>query len=223
MTMARRIIIAGALLGGVMLATGCGPNPKDLQIQALNEEIDDLRAENDTLRSRLAMALRERDDARTRAYALEQQNADLRRELADRVTEQPGPAGWETHGEWSWVDVGSDFLFSSGKATLKPEARAKLQEIVAQINTHYADKMIWVVGHTDAEPIRVTKKLYKDNLDLSLERGATVFRALQELGITPERMIAGGQGEFHPLAPNDAKGRNKLNRRVQIVAVPKAQ
>lgn len=219
-TMARRLTIGVWGLVGVLMLTGCGPGPKDLQIQALQEQLGMCQLENDDLISGLATAAAERNAAHARVLALEQQVYALRRELAETPVEPAGPEGWVHAGPFNWIDVGSDLLFGSGKASLRPEGRAKLQQIVQQINETFPTKMIWVLGHTDAEPIKATKNLYKDNLYLSLVRGATVFRELQKLGIPPRRMIAGGQGEYNPKGPGDARGRSKANRRVQILAVP---
>lgn len=219
MRMARSACVGLAGLVIALSAIGCGPDPKDLQIQALQDQVNELQRENESLRARLARATSDRDAAVARASELARQNRELQAQLAQRPQERV-PAGWEQAGPYAWVDLGTDFLFDSGKVSLKSQGRTKLQEVVSQINEYYPDKMIWVVGHTDAEPITVTKNLYKDNLHLSLMRGATVFRELASLGLPPQRMTAAGQGEFNPKAANDTKGRSATNRRVQIIAVP---
>jgi chemotaxis protein MotB len=111
-------------------------------------------------------------------------------------------------------------LFDSGRAKLKPTAEATLQKVVADIRQTYADKMILVIGHTDTDPLVRTKGVWEDNLDLSANRGMTVFREMQKLGLDPKRMIAGGQGEYSPRTSNETKEGKSQNRRVQIVAVP---
>ena len=219
MSTARVLLIgAGALLGTLLLA-GCGPSPDKLQIEAQQERINQLMAENDDLRSRLARAISDRDAARARAAALEQQIADLRRQLAEKPAPE-GPPGWETSGPYAWTTLSTDFLFDSGKATLRPAAREKLQQVVSEIQANFPDKMIWVLGHTDNDPIRVTKNLWADNLDLSCNRGMTVYRELMKLGMSPDRMMAGGQGEWYPRASNSSKAGKQQNRRVEIIAVP---
>jgi len=216
MRTARVLLIGTCGLVGLLLLAGCGPDPKQLQIEAQAEKINQLTAENDDLRSRLTRALRERDEARARVYALEQQVADLRRQLAAKPPIEKGP--WEEAGGFAWKALGTDILFDSGKATLKPTARARLQEIVNDINSSYADRLILLVGHTDTDPIKVSG--WKDNLDLSVNRSATVFRELMKMGVSPQRMMAAGQGEYVPRAPNDTKANKALNRRVVFMAVP---
>jgi len=197
----------------VVWAAGC-QNPDQLRIQALQEELGKVRDENDRLRSDIAKAISERDMWRNRAAALEQQFADLR-------GKGPGlPEGWEGTREFAWKDVGSDVLFDSGKTDLKSTGRATLQQVANEIKSTFPDRMILVIGHTDAEPIK--KSHWKDNLELSANRGLTVFRELRTMGIEPANTIAAGQGEFNPRVPNDPKtGRSRENRRVQFFAVPK--
>ena len=44
---------------------------------------------------------------------------------------------------------------------------------------------------------------------------------VDERGIGPERVSAIGHGEYKPIASNDAKDGRQLNRRVEIVILPK--
>jgi chemotaxis protein MotB len=217
MTMARRLTVGvGAL--AFLLAVGC-QNPDKLQLQAQADEITRLNSENTDLRSRLAQAIADRDAARSRAAALERENGDLRGRLA---AQQPMERikGWEFSGQYAWTTLSTDFLFDSGKATLRSAARAKLEQVVSDIQAKFPDRDIWVLGHTDTDPINKTKHLWADNLDLSCNRGMTVYRELMKLGITPKRMLAGGQGEYFPRAENSTKASKQENRRVEIIAVP---
>lgn len=220
MTMARRLIFGLGGLTAILLLTGC-ENPDKQRALALQEKVNQLQAENDDLRSRLAAATNERDQWRNRAAALEQENANLHKQLTQQPPMEKGPKGWEFSGPYAWTSLSTDFLFDSGKATLKPAAQAKLQEVASQINQNFPDKMIWVLGHTDTDPIKLSH--WKDNLDLSGNRGMTVYRELMKMGMRPERMMAGGQGEWWPRAANATRAGKQQNRRVEIIAVPSRQ
>lgn len=223
MTTARWTSMGVCALAGWLLLTGCGPGAKDLQIQALNEEIASLRGENDGLRSQLASAARDSQECRSRLYQLQQDNSDLRAQLRDAMsTERPtqSPNGWTEANGFAWIDLDTDLLFDSGRATLKGAAQQTLARIVSDIQGRYPDKSIWVIGHTDNDPIRKTKNLWHDNLDLSVNRAMTVFHELEKMGIAPQRLIAAGRGEYAPKASNSSNQGKALNRRVQIVAVP---
>ncbi len=222
MRMARQAFVAlGGLAVALAAATGCGPNPTQMQLEQLQKRNQELEQENTELRAKVARLTAERDQALAQLRQARQMIQDLQNQL-NQAPVETGPKGWETSGPYAWVSVGTDFLFDSGKATLKTEARAKLQEIVSTIQTRpeFADKFVWVLGHTDTDPIRQTKNLWQDNLDLSCNRAMTVYRELMAMGIRPERMIAGGQGEYFKRVGNDTKAGKAQNRRVEIIVVP---
>lgn len=206
MRVVRSVVAVGGLLA-VMLIVGCGPGAKDQQIQALQEENNRLRAENAELRQRLAQALAERDQARAALAQLQQQPIGPP-EQKGRFTEFPG---------FAWTDIAENILFDSGKADLKTAGRTELQSVMAEIKQRWPDREIWIVGHTDTDPIKHSK--WRDNLELSVERGATVFREMQKMGVDATRMVAAGRGEWAPKAPNTTAAGKQQNRRVQVIAV----
>lgn len=215
--MRRRWTVAGSVGSLVVLVGlwGCS-DAKDMQIQALQEDLQNCEQQRKDALEQLNSARRDADSARQRALELQQQVDELRRQLAEAPKQE---GGWTVVGPYAWTDIEGDILFDPGKATLKPEARKRLEEVARVIKEKYADRNIWIIGHTDSDPIRRTKHLWKDNLDLSMARGYAVEKELIKLGLDPKRMIAGGQGEYNPRAPNDTKKNKALNRRVQIIAV----
>ena len=213
MRMVRSVVAVGC--GLMLLATiGCGPGPKDMQIEALQARVNDLQAEKQGLMSDLARSLGERDEARGRALDLRQQLAELRARMGSGEARQEGR--W-TRGEGiAWTDIADNILFASGKANLKASGRAELQNVVAEVRDKFPGWQIWIIGHTDSDPIKHSK--WKDNLELSVHRACAVHRELAKLGLNVDELVAAGQGEYNPKAPNDAKNKH-FNRRVQIVAV----
>ncbi|MHC4551560.1 MAG: OmpA/MotB family protein [Planctomycetota bacterium] len=115
------------------------------------------------------------------------------------------------------VTLENKLLFSSGKATLKRATSSELDHIYSVIRRDYAGKMIDVVGHTDTDPIRKTKNLYKDNWDLSAERALTVLRYLIDRGIAKQQICAVACGEARPVSSNASSSGKAKNRRVEIV------
>lgn len=206
------MVVCGLMLAAC--AAGC-QSPDQMQIELLQQRNLELQKENDRLRGDLAKAISERDAAIARAKALQQQ--------LEQLAQQPvetGPKGWEFAGPYAWTTVGTDFLFDSGRATLRADGRAKLEQIVREVQASFPDRAIWVLGHTDTDPIKYTKDKWQDNLDLSCNRAMTVYREMMKLGLRPERMIAGGQGEWFPKATNATRAGKQQNRRVEIIAVP---
>jgi len=109
-----------------------------------------------------------------------------------------------------------EFLFDSGKANLKEEAKSAIS-VIANIASQekYKDYDIQIDGHTDNVPISSAQ--YPNNWILSSYRSYAVLDELIRVhGFAPERVSATGYGEYRPLATNDTiEGRAK-NRRVEI-------
>lgn len=112
-----------------------------------------------------------------------------------------------------YVSLGSDVLFDSGKATLQPGARAKLQEL-AQVLQRYPKTTVTIVGHTDS---RGSAEL---NDRLSKERARAVADELVANGVDPARIITRGAGDAQPLASNATPEGRQRNRRVDVTVAP---
>jgi len=216
--MKRTSTCIGVMLGLLaVLALPACESGKDMQIDELQRQVGDLQSENGELESRLAAALSASDQARQTALTLQQQLDEARRQRLVESAEMP--AGWEGTDRFAWVEVGDDILFDSGKATFKKGGAEKVAELVATIQANWPDRQVWIIGHTDTDPIKVTKHLWSDNLDLSLNRAATVGREFYKLGLDPQHVVVAGQGEYRPKTPNDTDANKAKNRRVEIIAV----
>lgn len=120
------------------------------------------------------------------------------------------------------VNLIDRILFDSGKAEVKDNGKAVLDKVGSILNT-VKDKNIHIEGHTDNKPI--TGELlakYPSNWELSTARATAVARYLQDRAkVDPARLVATGYGEFHPVASNDTPETRGLNRRIEIVLVPR--
>ena len=105
-------------------------------------------------------------------------------------------------------------FFSSGAATLHPEAHRlvkKIGEIVRDERSH----PVVVEGYTDSQPISTSR--YQSNWNLSGDRAAAVVNDFATTGVLQNRMSVQGYGSQVPIDSNStAEGRAK-NRRVEIV------
>lgn len=113
----------------------------------------------------------------------------------------------------------ADILFDSGKAKLRPEAIPTLEKVALVLTENLNDFNIGIEGHTDTQPIKYSG--WESNWELSSARALSVLHYLEEKNITGKRMSADAYGEFHPVASNDNKEGMKMNRRVEIVVLPK--
>lgn len=110
------------------------------------------------------------------------------------------------------VTYAADAFFDFDKSVLKPEGRAKLDDLVGKIKGINLEVII-AVGHTDS----VGADAY--NQRLSVRRAESVKAYLVSKGIERNRIYTEGKGEKQPVADNrDAEGRAK-NRRVEVEVV----
>ena len=110
------------------------------------------------------------------------------------------------------VTYAADAFFDFNKSVLKPEGKAKLDDLVGKIKGINLEVII-AVGHTDS----VGSDAY--NQKLSVRRSESVKAYLVSSGIEKNRVYTEGKGEKQPVADNKtAEGRAK-NRRVEIEVV----
>ena len=114
----------------------------------------------------------------------------------------------------------SELLFASGSAALGAEGRAQLAQLAStlkQIAAEIPPAIDWVLrvdGHTDKQPIQ--RANYPSNWELSTARAISVVHFLIEHGITADRLMAAGFGEFQPLDPGDDEVAYRRNRRIEL-------
>jgi OOP family OmpA-OmpF porin len=110
------------------------------------------------------------------------------------------------------VTFAADAFFDFDKSVLKPEGRAKLDDLVSKMSGLNLEVII-AVGHTDS----VGSDTY--NQKLSIRRSEAVKSYLVSKGVEKNRVYTEGKGEKQPVADNKtAEGRAK-NRRVEIEVV----
>jgi|YelNatPaOPRAMG01_1025707.scaffolds.fasta_scaffold19309_2 chemotaxis protein MotB len=114
----------------------------------------------------------------------------------------------------------ADVLFDSGKATIRPEYYPILDKVAKVLEETLPYNYVGIEGHTDNEPIKYSG--WKSNWELSTARALSVLHYLvDEKKLSAERFSAIGYGEYRPIASNDTKEGRQLNRRVEIVIMPK--
>ena len=110
------------------------------------------------------------------------------------------------------VTFAADAFFDTGKSVLKPDAQAKLADLVDKTKGVNLEVII-AVGHTDT----VGSAAY--NQKLSIARAESVKKFLTGKGIETNRVYTEGKGFSQPVADNKtAEGRAK-NRRVEVEVV----
>ena len=110
------------------------------------------------------------------------------------------------------VTFAADVFFDFDKAVLKPEGKAKLDDLVGKLKT-VALEVIIAIGHTD----NIGSKEY--NQKLSVRRAEAVKAYLVSKGIEPNRIYTEGKGLTQPIADNRTAAGRAKNRRVEIEVV----
>ena len=110
------------------------------------------------------------------------------------------------------VTYAADAFFDFDKSVLKPEGKAKLDDLVSKVKNINLEVII-AVGHTDS----VGTDAY--NQKLSVRRAEAVKAYLVSKGIEKNRVYTEGKGEKQPIADNKTKEGRAKNRRVEIEVV----
>jgi len=118
-----------------------------------------------------------------------------------------------------YISMADKLLFPSGSSALDERGKTALG-MLASVIKEQPNLDILIIGHTDSIPIKTN--CFKDNWDLSVSRANNVVRILTETyKISPIQIMAAGKSEYSPVATNETKEGRALNRRIEIVILPR--
>ncbi len=189
-------------------------------------ELKSLREEKIVMNQRIGELQRERDDLDSRYNLSEQEKAGLieerdrlenaRRSMEERL-QGSGASVRIKEGKIS-VMLPSSILFNSGQTKLKKAAKSSLTKVCNVLKKDFPNATIRIEGHTDSDPLKRTKKVYRSNWELSALRASNVLHYLVDsCRLDPEKLYIAGFGKHQPVASNKSKDGKKKNRRVEIV------
>src|SRR6478735_10104175 len=200
------------------------------QIEILNQQISALRRQIAALESALDVTEKKEKDAQLHIADLGQR---LNVALAQRVQELSRYRS-DFFGKLRDIlgnrpdirVVGDRFVFQSevffdtGQAVLRPEGRAELDKLagaLTELDKQIPGEIAWVLrvdGHTDIRP--TTGVTFRTNWDLSAARAISVVQYLIGRGVSPQRLVAAGFGEFQPIDPDRTEEAFSRNRRIEL-------
>jgi chemotaxis protein MotB len=216
MGFARMGIVSG-LFCALALGAGCQNKVHDENVA--------LHRQNRELQAKLSEANSSPKQDSAQLASLQQQIAERDAKLAELQNQlrtpatgaaaDPSLAGIETSYDKSTgkmtVAVPGDVLFAPGDASIRDQAKSTLDKVAGSLTKDYAGKLVRIEGHTDKDPIKVSR--WKSNQELSEARAAAVKNYLVKKGVQPSLISVVGYGSDKPKNPKD----KALNRRVDIV------
>jgi chemotaxis protein MotB len=201
------------------------------QVEILNQQIAALRRQLAALEQTLDAAEKKDKEAQNRITELGQR---LNLALAERVNELKRYRSdffgklREILGNRADVRIvgdrfvlQSEVFFDTGKADLKPEGRAELDKVAGallELERQIPSDLAWVLrvdGHTDVRQITIGG-VFKSNWDLSAARAISVVQYLIGKGVSPQRLVAAGFGEFQPIDSGKTEEAYQRNRRIEF-------
>src|SRR5215469_5741982 len=115
----------------------------------------------------------------------------------------------------------SEVFFDTARATLdKPEGLAELDGLATallELEKKIPGEIPWVLrvdGHTDVRGINSPQ--FRNNWELSVARAISVVQYLISKGVSPQRLVAAGFGEFQPIDPDKTEEAFGRNRRIEL-------
>jgi chemotaxis protein MotB len=197
------------------------------QVEILNQQISALRRQLAALEDALSASERRDRESQARIadlgsrlnVALAQKVQELARYRSDffgRLREILGQRpGIRIVGDRFVFE--SEVLFETGQSSLNPQGRAELEKLasaIADLEREIPPEIAWVLrvdGHTDKRPI-----VGRTNWDLSSSRAIAVVQFLVSRGVSPQRLVAAGFGEFQPIDTGENEEAYRRNRRIEL-------
>lgn len=171
-------------------------NAQTAQANAQSAQASALAAQGQAAQSRM-----DADMARQQAAQQAERAAALERDLQvlqGRNTER------------GMVVTLGDVLFSTGRAELQPGGQRSAQQL-ANVLKQYPERRVLIEGYTDSTGSDAL------NMELSQRRAEAFRQALQQAGITPDRIEVRGHGKEYPVADNATATGRQQNRRVEVL------
>jgi chemotaxis protein MotB len=189
------------------------------RLQALGEDVSQLRARAGQLSTDLDEARRVAEELARRERQQQERLATFRTMLCRlrAVIDSHQLRVRIVRGQMV-IELPSNILFSSGSADLSTEGESALRQ-VAEVLREIPNRHFQVAGHTDNVPIRRSR--YQSNWELSAVRALRVLQYMQdEGGVEGTVLSAAGFGQFAPVASNDTEEGRAENRRIEIILMP---
>ncbi len=189
---------------------------REMQIGKLLTEKGTLSKEMAEEQKKLSQQIQQLERMRQAAEKRSAEFRDLLSKLAKMI--DAGSLQVKIRNGLMLVQMSSDVLFASASTNIKPDARSAIEELARTLATFSGRKFL-ILGHSDSTPIRTAR--FPSNWELSTQRAIEVAKIMIENGVEPGMLSAAGAAEFDALVENDTPDNRAVNRRVEIIFMPK--
>ncbi|MEL3973544.1 flagellar motor protein MotB [Rossellomorea oryzaecorticis] len=198
--------------------TGIMENPSPVQPQQPNDgEMNSSGAEKKDERAEL-----EEEEVERQAFLKDQEEL---KEIQKKVNEYIKTNNLEVQFVTKLTDEGllltirDNVLFDSGSANVNRNDVDVARELSELLEMNPPRNII-ISGHTDNVPIRNAE--FDSNWELSVMRAVNFMKLiLQNKDLNPQWFSAKGFGEFEPVGDNTTADGRALNRRVEVLILPR--
>jgi chemotaxis protein MotB len=119
-----------------------------------------------------------------------------------------------------YISMPNRVLYKKGVAKLSKDGM-KVVDDLAQIFKNNPKMDILVEGHTDSDPVKRTRYMWKDNWGLSSARAVNVVRELVKLGVPSKQLSASGRADAYTTGELlDGKDPMAYDRRIEFIVTP---
>ena len=194
-------LIVGAVMVGAVGMSGCATKSfVREQVAGVDQKVDAQGNRIDAQGNRL-----DQDDQRLAGLDRTSREALERAQAAGKLAE----------GKFLYQMVLSDdsVKFPVDRASLSPEAQARLMDFVGKLKTDNRNVYVEIQGHTDATGTPDVNKR------LGEERAEAVRLFMNKQGVALNRMATISYGQEAPVAPNNTRQGRAQNRRVVVIVL----
>ena len=201
------------------------------QIEALEEDIDNMSSSASSQQSNLARKIRNREAKITEKNELiediygiiEQEEKNITRLLEkvnNTLTNDPNVVFTELSNGVGRITLQDQFLFGNSTYTKINDEAYDFFEGLTEIVEEYPTLNLEVIGHTDNQ--KPASKSFKDNWSASVAKAVAITRLMvEEFFLGSNRIKPAGKAATQPLASNESDNGRQKNQRVEILVSPK--
>ena len=205
----------------------------EMEIQTLKEAIAKSAGRASELQSHLVSEVENSEAIKKRLAQMEKISAQRKRKLQETAKtserlikqlrgeiEEGNVMISKMKGRLS-VQIVNKVLFASGSNRVSKKGK-KILKNVSKALKEVKESTIRIEGHTDDVPISSNlSDRFPSNWELSTARATQVVRYLIDEEVNPKNLMAVGMSQYDPVVPNDSPEGRQMNRRIEIVLVPK--